>query len=462
MQKGNAVRKLVVISLVLLLLTFPALAQDEFAELREVIETQLEVQNAPGLAVAVVFEDEIVFSEGFGVRSTETEEAVTPDTLFRIGSTTKPLTAIGLLRLIELGEVDLDESVSAYVPEFPLGDDITVRHLLSHTAGLRDDARGFGSLAADALETWVASLTPENALFADPGLVMSYSNPGFNIAGRVIEAVSGQPYADYMADEVFAPLGMDRSTLYSNIAITYPVAVGYTPGMFGLTTQRPNPDNAEEYPSGFVFSTAEDLAQLARFILNDGVVDDETVLAPELAAEMGTAQVEVEALNTAYGLGLFLQEYRSTARVGHGGAIFGYSSFFDTLPEYDLGVIVLANVAGFDAEPIFEAAVDALVELPAPEEPELHAPEALEDYTGSYEQRTVAGELLITIDISLDEDALTATVEGQPTLALRPTSPDAFDVYFGDMRVGSIAFVRGARGEIAFGHFGYRALTRVE
>jgi CubicO group peptidase (beta-lactamase class C family) len=446
-----------------LLLAFPVMAQEsvDFSALREVIAAQLTAQDVPGLAVAVVYDDEIVFSEGFGVRSIETNDPVTSGTLFRIGSTTKPLTAIGLLRLVQAGEIDLDAPVSSYIPDFPLGDAITARHLLSHTAGLSDDARGFGSLAPDALAEWVTSLTPEAALFAEPGAVMSYSNPGFNIAGRVIEAVSGQPYAAYMADEVFAPLGMERSTLLTNVAITYPFAVGYSRGFAGIAPQRPNADNAEEYPSGFVFSTAEELAQLARFILNDGEIGGEALLDPELALEMHTPQVEIAPLGTSYGLGLFMQSYRGTTRIGHGGAIFGYSSFFETLPEYGIGVIVLANVDGFDAEPIFDAAVDALAELPPRESPPLYLPDTLAGYAGTYEQRGVAGDLLVSIEVALEDESLTAAVDGQGTFELRATAPDVFDVYFGGTPVGSIAFIRDAAGRVAFGHFGYRALAKV-
>ncbi len=439
----------------------PVFAQDS-SPLTEVIEAQIAESRVPGLGVAIILNGEVILSQGFGVRSLETHDPVTADTLFRIGSTTKPLTTIGLMMLVEQGLVDLDAPVSEYVPEFTVSDAITVRHLLSHTAGMSDNAVPFGRLDPDALADYVASLD-RRAVFAPPGEVLSYCNPCFDTLGRLIEVVSDQHYAEYMAEVVFPALGMERSTLLANVAMTYPLAVGYSRQVMAINPVRPMPDNVAEYPAGFVYSSPNDLIQLAQFVINSGVVDGEAVLPEAYAREMATPILHVGTLG--YGLGLFVDEYRGTIAVGHGGAINGYASYFNTLPEYGLGVIVLANGDWFDPTPIFDAAVDLLLDLPADEPtpaPELSA-EALEAYTGTFVVTDVYGASSATLEVAVEDGQLIAHVAGQPPLELRPFAEDAFNVFVGTMDTGSRAyFQRTSAGEIGYVSIGFRSGRREE
>lgn len=448
---------------IVLFLAFPVFAQEttvDLTPLTEVIEAQLTEQRTPGLGIAIILNGDVILSEGFGVRSLETNDPVTADTLFRIGSTTKPLTTIGLMLLVEDGLIDLDAPVSSYVPEFTVSDAITVRHLLSHTSGMSDYADPFGRTDAAALSDYIASLD-QRALFAQPGEALSYSNPGFDTLGRIIEVVSGQTYADYMADVVFPALGMERSTLLSNVAMTYPLAVGHSRNVMAIDPVRPMPDNAAEYPAGFVYSSPNDLLQLAQFVINAGVVDGETVLSEALAREMQSPVARIAS--DGYGLGLFVSDYRGAVLVGHDGAINGYASFFNTLPEYGLGVIVLANAGWFNPTPIFDAVVDLLIDLPALEAappPELTA-EALEEYTGTYEAQDVYGAVSTVITVSVEEGALIAHVTGQPTLSLIPAATDLFEIYVSDLKLGTqVFFQRNSAGEVAFINVGFRSGAR--
>ncbi len=459
--------KRVFIVIALLVFAVPVFAQEtplavDLAPLTEVIEAQLAEHRIPGLGVAIVLNGEVILSEGFGVRSLETSDPVTADTLFRIGSTTKPLTTIGLLMLVEQGLVDLDAPVSQYVPEFTVSDAITVRHLLSHTAGMGDYAEPFGRLDPDALSDYVASLD-RRAVFAPPGEVLSYCNPCFDTLGRVIEVVSDQPYAEYMAEVVFPALGMERSTLLANVAITYPLAVGYSRQVMAINPVRPMPDNAAEFPAGFVYSSPNDLIQLAQFVLNNGVVDGEAALPEAAAREMATPILHVGEMG--YGLGLFTEAYRGTVAVGHGGAINGYASYFNTLPEYGLGVIVLANGDWFNAKPIFDAAVDLLLDLPAVDAapvPELSA-EALEAYAGTYSVTDVYGASAATLEIAVEDGQLIAHVIGQPPLELRPFAEDAFNVFVGTMDTETrVYFQRTSTGEVGYLSIGFRSGVREE
>ena len=462
-------KRVLVVLLTMMLFALPAAAQEQtpandidFSPLTDVIQAQLEAQRAPGLAVGVVFDGIVIYSEGFGVRNTETNDPVTPDTLFRIGSTTKPLTTIGLLMLVEDGLVDLDAPVSSYVPEFTVSDDITVRHLLSHTSGMSDNAEPYGRLDPAALSDYVASFD-ESALFGQPGAAFSYSNPGFDTVGRIIETVSGMNYADYMAEEVFPALGMERTTLYPNLAMTYPFAAGYTPTMSGAFPVRPNVDNVAEYPAGFVFSSVNDLALLAEFVLSDGAINQESILTPESAQLMQTPVLGAGTI--AYGLGLIISEYRGVTAVGHDGAINGYSSFFNTLPEYGLGVIVFANMDSFDATPIFDAAVDLLLDLPEvepPPVPELSAAD-LAEYVGTYVMGDIYGETVLTIEVAMQDDHLIAHPTGQPEIEMRPVGVDTFALFYNGMDINTqVIFQRDSAGEVAFMSAGFRSAPRAE
>lgn len=440
----------------------PTGSSDFASVLTQIIEEELNAQGAPGAAVAVVFQGEVIFSEGIGVRSTETGDPVTPDTLFMFGSTLKPLTSIGLLRLVESGAVSLDAPVSRYLPEPALPETLQVRHLLSHTGGLSDATSADGPRNPADLR---ASMTRFNeaALFAPPGELHSYSNPGFDIIGAIIEAASGEYYADYMATAVFGAMGMQRATFDPGVAITYPVAVGYQPGLLGSSPVRRNSSHTTEAPSGLAYASVNDLSHLIDFVLNDGVVNGETILSPALAQAMWTpADVRIVS-PMQYGLGFFIDEYRGTPRVGHGGNVEGYTSLLQTLPEVELGVVVLANSSGFDAGPIFDAVAEQLLDLPAAsEEPAVPLAVDPSEYAGTYAVRDLDGQPTFTVTVTAEGNQLLAQITGQPPLELRAAAPDTFDITFGGTSTGQqMAFLRDESGAIAYVHAGSRAATPV-
>lgn len=452
--------RFMVVCLMAVILTGAAVAQTDSPDLDAIgqaVQAQMDAQNIPGLAIAVVYQGEVIYAEGFGVRSIEDDAPVTPDTLFRIGSTTKPLTALAVLRLVEEGTLDLDTPITAYLPDFQASDAITLRHLLSHTAGLNDQADSIVALDPDGLRDSVATFTADG-LFTTPGTARSYANPGFDLAGAVVEAVSGTPFADHMAEEVFTPLDMNRTTFHSTVAMTYPLTAGHQPALFGLSVVRPNPDNISQYPSGFAFSSVNDLTHLINFLL-DG---NERVLAEALRGEMLTNSAVRLTSTFDYGLGVTIDQYRGTTRVGHGGRIDGYGAFLETLPEYDFGVAILSNNIAVDETPMFDAVVEAVLDLPTPEPtPAEDIAYTPADYVGTYIPRTQAGDPLISIVVSEQDGALVAQADGQPLLTLRPTAPDTFEVFIGEISAGlSVAFVREEDGQVSYISVGNRLGAR--
>ncbi|MBD2078495.1 serine hydrolase [Leptolyngbya sp. FACHB-17] len=438
------------------------ITDSKFQPVVRAIEAQMKAQDVPGLAVAIVQNGKVTFQRGFGVRNTETKDPVTPTTLFRIGSTTKPLTVIGVMQLVEAGKVKLDEPVANYVPEFKVNSKITVRHILSHSSGLADGGNPYGRIDAAALKDYVTSLTSKSA-FAPPGTVLSYSNPAFSVAGRLIERVSGMNYATYMDKNVFPALGMSRTTLLPNIALTYPLAVGYQPGNAGLETVRPNPDNVVEYPAGFVFSSVEDLSRLALFLLQDGKLNGKTILSTSSMQAMKTPVLDLASLNVSYGLGLIVEpKNNNITNIGHDGSINGYSAALQTIPSKKFGVVILANKIGFNSTPILEAATQSLLQTPKPNPtlPIKLKEAALKAYTGNYAVPGITGRLG-NLSVVVEQGKLKSKFAGQPDLELRSLRPDTFQVFLGNTQLGDATFLRDKTGKITFLNYGLRAYPRL-
>jgi CubicO group peptidase (beta-lactamase class C family) len=441
----------------------PVRVNKKFTPLLKTIKAEMAAQKVPGLAVAIVQNGNIIFQQGFGDRHLETKDPVTTSTLFRIGSTTKPLTVIGLMQLVEAGKLNLDDPVVKYLPEFKVNPQITIRQIISHTSGMADMGNPYGRTDPAALKDFISSFTPQSA-FAPPGVVLSYSNPGFSTAGLVIEKVSGMPYTDYMAKYVFPMLKMSRTTLNSNVAMTYPLAVGYETKLTGIEPVRPNPDNAAEYPAGFAFSTVEDLANLTLFLLQDGQLNGKSLLNTSSVQLMKTPVQQLKPLQVGYGLGLFIAEERGTSVIGHGGGINGYSSYLKTIPSANLGVVILANKSNFNADPIFQSVVDLFSNLPKPQTeipPQLDAA-ALAAYAGEYEIRSAEGKIIDILIISVQQGKLIIKMSGQPDGELRPLSADVFNVVFGNQFVNNISFLRDATGKIKFLSAGIRAYPKIK
>lgn len=226
------------------------------------VQQQMAQTGTPGVALAVVSQDQVVYARGFGVTSTDPEQGVvvTPRTVFRIGSTTKPLTGTLLMRLVDAGKLSLDEPILTYLPWFRLSEPeattrVTLRHLMSHQAGLPWGAQFFGSRDPDSLERYVHDQVPHLPLIAPPGLLFSYSNIGINVAGCVAQSVGGMPFADLMQALVFEPLGMARTTFDPLRALSFPLAQAHevVEGVIQVQRGEPWAESVAYRPSAMAF-----------------------------------------------------------------------------------------------------------------------------------------------------------------------------------------------------------------
>jgi len=346
-----------------------------FDELEATVNEELKTTNTPGAAVAVIVGDRVVLAKGFGVSNSETNTPVTPDTLFRIASTTKMLTAAGLVALAEQGKIKLDEPIGKYVNGLsPNISQVTVHQLLTHTAGLRDSYSPNGPHDDSALAGFVRSWT-NDYLIGNPGEVYSYSNLGYDLAGLVLESVTGKPYAEAMNDILFHPLGMRRTTLRPIEAMTYPLAQGHEvlSGQTKPSVVRPFADDSRYWANGGVFTSAADFARFAIAFLNGGKIDGKQLLSPTAITQLSTPYVEIPGGNQSerprYAYGLNVRDYRGVRVLQHGGLRLGFGSLVRMVPEYRFAVIILTN----KSDSLFFKSMDKATELAIPLKPRVTA-----------------------------------------------------------------------------------------
>ena len=224
------------------------------------LQAQVKANRLPGLAVAIVQGDEIIFAKGYGEAAPGVP--VTPQTQFYIGSTTKGFTALAVMQLVEQGKLELDAPVQKYLPWFKVADPeasskITVRHLLNHTSGL-------GEAGDPHVDVYTSSLEEQVRLLADVrptapvGSQFQYYNTNYRVLGLLMEQVSGESYSDYMRSHVFEPLGMKKTI--TNPAEALDLAQGYSRA-FGFPLPRSQDYIPGAISSGYVISTAEDMAR---------------------------------------------------------------------------------------------------------------------------------------------------------------------------------------------------------
>lgn len=354
------------------------------AAIERVATEELQSTKTPGAAVAVISGDKVVFSHGYGIADVETGAPVTPDMLFRLGSTTKMFTAAALLSL----SVDLDAPVGKYISGLdPAIAKLTANQLLSHTSGLRDEAPMFGSHDETALGNGIHAWKAE-FLFAPPGRIYSYSNPGFWLAGFLAETIAGKPYADVVAERIFGPLGMKRSTLRPTMAITWPLAQGHEVGESGKPEViRPAADNAASWPAGSIFSSASDLSRFVIAFMNGG-------LPPKVIAVMSSPHAKIPGSEDHYGYGLRLSTNRGVKWVEHGGSRAGYGSTIRMAPDRKFAVIIVANRSGSGMPKLADAISEEMLALEpeAKKDPPTHLLTAAEvgRYAGTFRNGTNA------------------------------------------------------------------------
>ena len=302
-------------SSVLLASAFVAGQSVNLSSLEASANEELNATRTPGAAIGIVEGGRLTYTHGFGTSNIETGAPVTPEMLFRLGSTTKMFTATAVATLVAEGKIDFQDSAGKCIPGLdPAIAALTVNQILSHTSGLKDTAvmngRHDDSALGEEIRTWKADW-----LFTKPGVIYSYANPGFWLAGYVAESVAGKPYAVMMEEIVFAPVGMTSSTLRPTMAMTRAFSQGHDIVKEKVEVLRPAPDNAANWPAGSLFSNLTDLSRFAIAMMGGGQIDGKQVVSPKVVTALTTPRADIPGSKAKYGYGLEFRRGRRDARV---------------------------------------------------------------------------------------------------------------------------------------------------
>ena len=285
-------------------------------------------------AILMARGDELILSQGYGLADQAQGIANTPQTRFYIASLTKAFTSMAIMQLAERGQLNVADPICDYLSDCPAAwEPITIHHLLTHTSGLglEVDAASLSQLESPTLADAVRQLA-EAPLDFEPGTAFSYSNGGYVILGHIVEQVAGQPYADFLQENIFEPLGMADSGF--DAADPAGLATGYISDYeianldfvrFGL-------------PAGAMISTVEDMQRWARALQSEELVSAATleqIFTPHIVADPDSAE--------DYGYGWVLEEMYGRPAVWHGGGLNGFTSVIMLFPEDDLSLIILSN-----------------------------------------------------------------------------------------------------------------------
>jgi len=313
-----------------------------------ILERMVE-HKIPGLSLAVVDRGGILWTAGFG-RTGKGKQPVTPETLFSIQSMSKTFTATAVMMAVQDGLVDLDTPITEYLPDFTVNscwednpqEKMTLRHLLSHTAGFTHEAPVGNNLDTrfDSFEQHVLSIS-ETWLRSRVGAKYNYSNLGIDLAAYIVQVRSGMSIAEYFKHKIFDPLGMPTSSIdYDFVEQGADRALGHMPFIQKVPVAIPM------VAAGGVYTSAAECARFVQFHLNRGLIDGRRLLDARLVDTMYTSP----EISKGYGLGIAVGEKHDTYYLNHNGGGFGFLTTMTWYPEYGVGCIVLTNSSAHDEQ----------------------------------------------------------------------------------------------------------------
>jgi len=443
--------------------------------LNDVVDEAMQRLHVPGVAIGILRGDRLQEMTCFGVTSVENPLPVDSETLFQIGSITKTFTATAIMRLVEAGRLDLDVPVRQYLPELYLSDavvsaSITLRHLLTHTAGFVGDDFADTGRGNDALARYVAHMR-ELPQVTPPGELFSYCNAGFVLAGRVIEVVTGQTFEEAVRRLVLEPLEMAHSTFEPPDVMLRRFAVGHISPFDDsgeVQIARPWPLARAANPAGGLTSSLRDLFKYARFHLGHG---PNGVLTDRSREFMQSALAEAGNFADSVGVSWMLRSIAGNRVVEHSGGTHGQQTTFKLVPQRDFAVIVLANSSrGSELHGQLASWIlrEHLGLEDRPPEPIAIGRDRLEEYVGHYEQA------LSSIDVHARDNTLVVQVTPRGGFPLKdsppgPTPPPVpFACWSDDHFIGlepplkgaRVEFLRGPQGQVHFLRSGGRLVAR--
>ncbi|MEW6166076.1 MAG: serine hydrolase [Pseudomonadota bacterium] len=399
--------------------------------------------DQPGATVIVVKDGKTVFRKAYGMADSIGKQAMTPDAVLRLGSITKQFTAVAILMLAEEGKLALTDDITRFFPDYPTrGKTITVEHLLTHTSGIKSYTGKPEYALGMEKDIGVAAMIDtfkNDPLDFEPGTNYRYNNSGYFLLGAIIEQVSGQPYARFLEQRIFKPLGMTNTAYEGHERGKAPRALGHSPDGrgFGRASRL---SMTQPYAAGSLVSTVDDLARW------DAAISSGKLLKPASWQRAFTPYTLADGKSTGYGYGWQIGKLQGAASVEHGGAINGFNTFAQRLPEQKVFVAVLSNADGGLVNPGMVANRAAAIAIGKPfrefREIALDGA-ALERFTGVY-----AVDQSATRTFRRDGDVLVMQRSGRPPVRLKAFSPNGF-------------FLPNASDYFEFGQDGQGVVTHV-
>jgi len=352
----------------------PALAPDLRGRLDAMAAAELAKDGIGGATVGVIAGGALVWAKGYGVADIEAKTPATADTVYRIGSVTKPFTALMLLQLVEAGRVRLSDPVEKYLPEInriegraPGTPPVTLVELATMTSGIAREPEDLPTFLRGPVSEWeqvmIAALA-KTRYAHEPGTRYLYSNIGYAVLGAALGRAAGEPYVDYVRARIFGPLGMAHTDFVPTPAIAPVLAKGYEvrdgkPD--GAQPAREHDGRGYKVPNGAIYSTVGDLARYVALMLGEG---PEAVLKREAVKDnLSRVSSATGDLTSGYGIGFQVQRRGELVLYGHGGSVAGYRAQVLYEPGTKTGVIILRNVGGgkFNVGGLARGLIEAVV-----------------------------------------------------------------------------------------------------
>jgi CubicO group peptidase (beta-lactamase class C family) len=383
---------------------------------------------APGCAVGVSLNGQSVFEKAFGLAEMEHNIPNTPQTVFESGSVAKQFTAAALVMLEQDGKLKIDDPVKKYIPELPdYGKPVTIRHILTHTAGLRD----WGSVMAltgagrgDRVVTQPIALDviyKQKALDFEPGAEYSYSNSGYQLAAEIVERVSGKKFGEFVGERIFKPLGMTNSSWRDDYRRLVPGRAQ------GYSKSGPNAPWMLNMPIMNVIGNGGMLTTVGDWLKWNAALDAKTFGEPFVAA-LETQGVLNDGRKISYALGLDVGSYKGIKEIAHSGGTAGYQTYLARFPEKKLSVAALCNGAPpFSGDIVYSVVDEIFGPFPVPAaQPEAAkiAEEQLKKYVGTWRNEKTRNANTLVLDkgeLKLNGGVLRPSTDGAFLLGDRKT-----------------------------------------
>lgn len=365
--------------------TLPARAVKGIGAVDSLVSAEFAKDSIGSITVGVIAGSQLAWTRSVGFADMKARRTANRNTVYRIGSITKPFTAVMLMQLVAAGRVQLSDPVERFLPEVnriaskPQGaSPFTFLQLATMTAGLArepDDAGPFWTGPVSAWEKTLLAALPHTSYTSFPGTEYSYSNIGYAILGAALARVAGQPYIEWERSHVFRPLGMERTRFEVDPTIASDLAVGYQVSGDGTLDDQTAAQEARDgrgykVPNGAIFTTVDDLARFVVFELGRG--PDSVLARPILDDAFGGIVATDAFLQTGYGLGFMAMPRDGYSILGHTGSVAGYRAAMYYDRGTQLGVVLFRNVVGGKQDPD-RLAVEILSFLTATKRAEIQA-----------------------------------------------------------------------------------------